>query len=127
MCGLSTLGMDSFRIMRLLGERRRDESREGIETPYGALHEPSWGWVQSWSAIYIGFQRPQKGPLGVSMRTRVKQPVNRKEPSWGKCTGQERLSSSVFKKMFYMLENYNLEGDLLLNLFLTALLKILYH
>ena len=29
--------------------------------------------------------------------------------------------------MFYMLENYNLEGDLLLNLFLTALLKILYH
>lgn len=29
--------------------------------------------------------------------------------------------------MFYILENYNFEGDLLLNLFLTALLKILHH
>lgn len=126
MCGLSTLGMDSFRIMRLLGERRGDESRKGIETPYGALHEPSWGWVQAWSAIYISFQRPQKEPLGFSMRTHVKQPVNREELSWRKHTGQEGLSSLVFKKVFYMLENYNLEGDLLLNLFLTALLKILY-
>lgn len=34
---------------------------------------------------------------------------------------------SIEKKMFYILENYNFEGDLLLNLFLTALLKILYH
>lgn len=39
-----------------------------------------------------------KGPLGFSMRTHVKQPVNREELSWRKRTGQEGLSSLVFLK-----------------------------
>lgn len=37
------------------------------------------------------------------------------------------ISIKKKKKSFYILENYNFEGDLLLNLFLTTLLKILYH
>lgn len=41
--------------------------------------------------------------------------------------GRFVLISIKKKKSFCILENYNFEGDLLLNLFLTTLLKILYH
>lgn len=34
----------------------------------------------------------EKGPLGFSVRTSVKHPVNRGKQSWGKCTGKEGLS-----------------------------------
>ena len=90
MFGLRTLGIYSFGILKLLG-RRRDKSRRGIAKPHGALSE-RWRWMPAGSAIYVGLRRPQKGPLGISMRTRVRQPINRKKQSWGKCTGQEGLS-----------------------------------
>lgn len=65
----------------------------------------------------------------LSSRGPAKQPINKREAAGGEGMNSRGrfVLISIEKKMFYILENYNFEGNLLLNLFLTALLKILYH
>lgn len=90
MFGLSPLGMDSLRIVGLPG-KRRDKSREAIAEP--ATGHPAHGGAGCCRELHV--QKPPwttKRPLGISMRTRVKQPINREKESWGRCTGKEGLS-----------------------------------
>lgn len=92
-----------------------------------------WGaWWRTGEIAVHGWHRVRVG-LGVGRRQTQVNPRRPVVSSWYRQLGETRTEKEglpwlvFFKKVFYILENYNFEGDLLLNLFLTALLKILYH
>lgn len=63
--------------------------------------------------------RPRGGAQGIPRRPCGEQPADREHT--------RKLALISVKKISYLLENYNSAADLLLNSFLTARLKILYH
>lgn len=83
-----------------MGERRGDESRKGIETLLRGIPRAIMG-LGAGLERHISFPG-HKGPLGFSMRTHVKEPVNREELVLAEThTGQEGfVFISILKKCF---------------------------